>query len=677
MLAAFWDTETNGLLKEATKMHCLGFLIGTQWWLAHDHPELGPNSGFHDITLSNGSVLKNVRCATMKEGLAELAKADLRIAHNGDDFDERVTRKLHGMKVFPKGRSLDTLLISRLIYPLISKLGPNTHRCPPNMKSRHSLEAWGYRLGEKKDKGFDGGDWQTPSWEMFAYMMTDVVVLVKLFKWLMSRKPSPAAVETEHKFAKIMRRQEAWGFAFDYEGAITLQAEVSEKIAVLEAELIESFGEFWIAGKEKTVGATRQVKLPEFPDVTEPRWGKNGKPLKPYVGPPKATYEAGAKFTPVELVQFKPSSPIHVERMFRQRYNWKPKNFTDKGAVKLDDEVLRQLTYPEADKLADLYSLIKIIGYVSKGKNAWLKTAVEEGNEWRQHGRVNTIGTYTFRCSHSNPNVAQVPTRDPTYGHRCRALFTARRGFKLVGFDGSGMQLRLMAHHMAKYDGGKYADVFARGEDPHIFMADSIGRDLMGGLPGQNDEGRKKGKTIDYALPFGGGELRLGSIVNPYASEAEKKRIGRLVKERLGPTFGQGFEDLKDAIRADVESKGYLVGLDGRKAYTNKAHTGLSTLLQMGEAIVMRTALIIMDEELQRLGFRCGVDEAGRVWADKADYEFAANVHDEAQADVKPGILEKYNELSLWCVSEAGRRLNLQCPLGSDCKVGDTWQQTH
>lgn len=681
MRIGFWDTESPGLLHQADKLHCLALKVDGKLISYADQ------KGY----LSNAA------------GVEAVNAVDLRVAHNGQDHDDRLTRKVYGRELL-NGSSLDTLIISRLLYTQIGRQGPNNHRLPPKLKMRHSLEAWGWRLGERKiDYSHikaerikaEHPDWtadqvMTEVWgtwepEMSSYMDQDVHTLEKLFHWLMSRKPPMAAVETEHKFAYIMRRQEKWGFTFDMDEALKLQAEVAEKAQILEAELIESFGDFWMAGKEKTNKGTRAVKMTEFPNVTTRRFGKGGKELQPYIGPPKCHYEDGAKWTPVEFVQFKPSSPIHVEKMFRQRYGWRPKHFTDKGAVKLDDEVLRQLTYPEADKLADLYSLNKIIGYVSTGKNAWLKTAVQEGPdgkpatpggfgfyEWRQHGRVNTIGTYTFRCSHSNPNVAQVPTRDPTYGHRCRALFTARKGFRLLGFDGSGMQLRLMAHHMAEFDEGRYAQVFVRDEDPHEFMRDSIGVDLMG----EGKEGRAKGKTIDYALPFGGGELRLGSIVSPHASDAEKKRIGKAVKERLGPTFGEGFDKLKNKIRTYVEEKGYLVGLDGRKAYTNKAHTGLSTLLQMGEAIVMRVALIILDEELQARGYKCGVLSDGSVNPD-CDYEFAANVHDEAQMDVREELVDEVTTLALWCVAEAGRRLGLRCPLKSDVKVGNNWQETH
>jgi DNA polymerase-1 len=669
-LIAWWDTETDGLLDSATKMHSVGII-----WSDGRVMSCADQPGFMSI----------------EDGLRALEEADIRVAHNGQDFDERITRRLYPWWT-PKGTILDTLLISRLLYPVISQQGPNTMKCPPQLRTRHSLEAWGYRLGERKDDYShkkklriqqEHPDW-TPTqvmaevwgtWDidMQLYMMQDVVTLKRLFQWLMSRKPSPRAVKLEHDFAAIMRRQERWGFTFDYDAALDLQAELGGKAQALEAELIQDFGDFWMASKEKVPTITRQVKLPDFPDVTMPRYGAKGKPLKPYVGPPKCTYTEGCPYTPVELLQFQPSSPIHVEKMLRQRHNWRPTKFTAKGRVQLDDEVLRNLPYPETPKLADLYGLSKIWGYVSQGRKAWMKTAVEdEPGVWRQHGRVNTVGTYTFRCSHSDPNMGQVPSRDPHYGHMCRALFTARRFFILIGFDGSGMQLRLMAHHMAKYDGGRYAQVFVDGIDPHAFMRDSIGVDLMG----EGLEGRAKGKTIDYALPFGGGELRLGSIIKPYAPEAEKKRLGKVVKSRLAPVFGSGFDALKQAIKDQVESHGYIIGLDGRKAYTSKGHTGLSTLLQMGEAIIMRQALVILDNGMQELGYRTGINAAG-LYQEGAHYEFCANVHDEGQTDVKEEARADFKRLAGKCVEEAGVAFDLKCPLTSDVKEGLTWADTH
>jgi DNA polymerase-1 len=648
---AFWDTESNGLLGEATKLHSVGVIGLGEDISAADQPHHMP----------------------IVEALKRLATADIRVAHNGQDFDERITRRLYPWWD-PDGTVLDTLLIARLLFPVPSKAAPNNHKVPPQLRTRQSLEAWGYRLGEKKDKGFDAGDWQTWSPEMQAYMMQDVVVLKRLFAFLMAQKPPRAAVELEHDFAAIMRRQEQWGFTFDMDKALDLQAHLNERRTTIELELIHSFGTWWEPGKLTKPSVTRNVKLPDFPDVTIPRFGAGGKPLKPYVGPPLCTFTEGCAYTPVSFTEFQPSSRDHVRKMLYQRHKWKPHKFTDKGAPVVDDEVLRALPYPEAQALADFFQVDKLAGYVSKGKNAWLKTAVEEApGVFRQHGRVNTIGTYTFRCSHSNPNTAQIPSRDPHYGHLCRCLFTARPGFQLVGFDGAGMQLRLLAHYLARWDGGTYAGVFERGEDAHAFMRDSIGTDLMG----EGSEGRSKGKTLNYALTFGGGERKLGSIVSPHAKDADKVSLGKVVKERMLPVFGTAFDDLKDALRSRVEDTGHIVGLDGRKARVPKPHAALATLLQMGEAVVMRKALVLADKELQRRGLTPGVDRAGIPHPDKADYEFCANVHDEAQADVRPQHVATFTEVALWAVPEAGRSFNLKCPLASDVKVGANWSETH
>ncbi|MFZ3194102.1 MAG: DNA polymerase [Moraxellaceae bacterium] len=679
MEVALWDTETNGLLEPqegktvATKMHCFGMELGGKWWSCSDAPEFQAVSGGMtlDVTLPSGQVLKDVYHCTIQEGLRALEGADLRVAHNGQSYDERVTRKLFPWWK-PRGNQIDTLIMSRTLYPDIYKQGPNTHKVPGMLKSRHSVEAWGYRLGEKKNKGFDPGDWQTWSWDMQTYMLQDIVSLKVIWTWLMAQKPSMDALRREHDFAAIINRQVSWGFTVDYAKLLKLSSDVETVKAKLEVELVETFGEWWEGGSPTRVKTTRRVKVPGHPDVTMARYGSTGKRLpKDYVGPPLCTYEEGAVYTPIKRVEFSPGSRDHVSKILEQRYGWKPTRFTKTGKPQVDDEVLRALNYPEAPLLADYFAAVKVGGFVSAGKNAWLKLVQEEGTEWRMHGQVITIGTYTFRCSHFLPNMGQIPTRDPTWGHRCRELFITRKGFGLAGADGSGMQLRLLAHHLAKYDGGIFAKVVSEA-DPHAYMRDTVGTDLMG----EGDEGRAKGKTLNYALVFGGGDRKLGSIIAPHASEAEQKRLGRLVKERLAERFG-ALDMLKADLKTRVEARGNIVGLDGRKAPCAKAHTALSTLLQMGEKIVMSEALIIFDRWMQDAGYTPGVDDCGRAWPDAADYEFTANVHDEFQADVREHALEDYQRLALLCVAEAGRRLGVNCPLKSDVKVGASWKDTH
>lgn len=651
-LIAWYDCETNGLLQDLTKLHCIAaqFSDGRFISAADQH-------GYMPI----------------REALDEIAKADIRVAHNGNDFDERAVRKVHPWWT-PKGPCLDTLLISRLLYPSIGKQGPNNHKLPPKLRAKHSLEAWGHRLGVYKNKTFDPGDWQTWSPEMQLYMNDDLPPLVRLFKWLMGQKPSMRAVELEHDFATIIRRQEAWGFTFDADKAAILAAELQDRERVLEMELIEHYGEWWQPSPTKTVAASRSVKLTEYPAITMRRWSPTtGKELTPYVGPPKCSFDEGSMFTPVKRVEFSPASRTHVRLVLKRDHNWEPKSFTKAGTPEVDDEVLRALPWPECVKLADYFFVTKLLGYVSSGNKAWMKSMKQEGTEFRQHGRVMTIGAGSFRCAHMDPNIGQVPTRDPIYGHRARELFTARRGFRLFGFDGSAMQLRLLAHYLAPYDGGAFIQIFATGESPHEYTRDVVGTDIIG----EGAEGKAKGKTTNYALVFGGGDYRLGQIAQPLLSEHKQRSIGKTVRERLDSRFQLG--TLIDALKAKVEDRHYLIGLDGRKCPVSQGRLALAFLLQMGEAVVMRQAKVLIDNRLKEAGLRCGVDEAGNVKPlHLVDYEFAADVHDEDQADVKGDHAQAlYRQYASECVRDAGLLLGVKCPLASDVKEGATWADTH
>jgi DNA polymerase-1 len=678
-LLAFWDTETNGLLPTLSKVHCLGARFegaGTKTYLnCADQPGYTP----------------------MAEGLAALEKADIRVAHNGVDFDERATRKCFP-NWRPHGIARDTLIIARLLFAKPQKTAPNNHKLTPQMRSRHSLEAWGLRLGEHKahyEPPLDenGEPWQI--WEpgMSEYMGQDITSLRRLFIFLMSRKPSNQAIEIEHDFAAIMGRQEAWGFAFNMEKARKLAAKLHHDEQQMEARLVKHFGEWWAPSLTVKVKKTRKVKMLGFPDVTIARFSTKGKPLKPYVGPPFMEYEERAEYTPVERRVFNPKSRDDVKFMLAKLYDWKPTKFNmptkDKKTgkmkpptAKIDDEVLRQLPWSEAQILADYYVVLKAIGYLSSGANAWL--ALARGEPSRIHGRVIHIGTYTHRCSHMKPNMGQVISvvvneeekpvygLDGGYGADCRELFEATPGFVLCGTDAAGIQLRLFGHYLAAYDGGEYARIVDK-EDPHAWLRDIVGTDILG--PGKI--GRGKGKTLGYARLLGGGDLRLGQIAAPDEKAAEQKKVGKLVRERLAERFKA--ELLLGAdVKAKVMERGYVIGLDGRRVDVLKAHTGLATLLQSGEAIVMKLALACLDRELQGLGWRCGVNGAGIIQPiDQVDYEFVANVHDEWEADVRAHLAEQFCKSSNASIVRAGVQLRLRCPLKGDSRIGKNWLEVH
>lgn len=731
-LTAIYDIETNGLLTEKrerngticpplNKVHCLAMILrekGTpdRFISATDHPHEG-DPGWELMSLP--------------AALQLLETADLRVAHNGQDFDERAIPMVYPWWRPKEGSTLlDTLLLSRLIYPDISKSGPNSHKLLGQQKQRHSLDCWGKRLGEHK--GDYRGGWSEWSPEMHRYMLQDVVVLDKLFKWLMAQKPASEAVKIEHSFAAVIRRQESRGFAFDMPKALSLLAALQARETHLEAELIEAFGEWWAYGKAAHAKASkperdqeddladdpeeqerrrqqwlarrdwgdviiptksRRVKQAHLPDVTIRRFSeKTGKELKPYIGPPLMEITAGCPYTPIKRVQFNPGSRAHVRQRLIVKYGWEPSKFTKGGKNSppqpvVDDEVLGALPYPEAKLLAEYYLVLKRVGMLATGKKAWIKVAKETERpngvkDYRIHGKVNTNGAVTGRCTHSDPNLAQVPKNTAgtkqypevpiLHGAACRDLFIAADPFELVGFDGCSLELRMMAHYVSPWDKGEYAEVVDRGvreegTDPHSWLRDLVGTNLLG----CDDLGRDNAKTTMYAFLYGAGNEKLGSIVLPHGSLSEKREVGAAVKAKVLGSFSS-LAKLQSAIEQAVEANGYLTGLDGRILRVRKSHAALNTLLQSAGAVVMKKSLILLDASLKARGLRSG-----------PDYEFVANVHDEAQAEVLPDHVPLYSELALQAVPLAGKLLRVKCPLkaevspSADHRPARSWMETH
>lgn len=688
-LIAWWDRESNGLLPAATKFHSLCFLMSDgRIYSCADQP--GYDGRVEDVLLPNQKVLEGVVKTSMARGLQVLSEAQIFVGHNSQDFDIRITRKLEGWDYPPESTEIDTLLVSRLLFPEIVRLGPNTHLLPGKLMDRHSVEAWGLRLDEPKDKGFDPGDWQTWSEEMQVYCLQDCITLRKMFNYMMSKKPDPRAVALEHDFARIIRRQEAWGFTFDKDKAEKLAVTLQHEERKLELNLVKHFGEWWEPDDVTTIAAERYVRCPQFPNVTYKRYSKTtGKELKPYFGPPLCWYEKGAQFTPIQRVVFAPSSRDHVRKMLVQKHGWKPTVRTKKtklhpnGQIKVDDDILRGLPWPEAQALADFYVVMKVRGYLSSGKNAWLRLArLESDGSYRIHGRVNTNRAISGRCGHMTPNLGQIPAitmlgdehatgLEGHYGYECRSLFVHRVGYVTYGHDGSGLEYCMLAHYTHRWDGGLFADIVTNHK-PHAWFRDEVvGTDILG----EGLEGYGKMKTVGYAYIYGAGNEKLGRIVDPTLKPGPMAKLGAEIKRRMLSRF-EPLAKLQAAIDTQLSDNGYLKGLDGRLLYPRKKHGALNILLQSAGAIAMKKSLILLDNKLIASGLLPGILPTGEERKDP-DYEYCANVHDEVQTDVHPRASHIYAPTALWSVPEAGIQLALKCPLKAEIKHGDSWAETH
>lgn len=552
------------------------------------------------------------------KGVARLAEADCLVGHNILGFDIPVLRKLYP-DAHLTDNLVDTLVLGRLAFPDIKKLDYILFKkglIPGKLMGKHSLEAYGYRLGVLKGEYKHTADWTKWSQEMSDYCVQDVKVTVALVEKLKAKKLDPVAAQIELAVAKIIKRQEWHGWLFNKAKAESLYQKLIEEREPLDHEL-------------------RQM----FP----PRFVRDGKVFTPKQNNKAMGYVKDCPLSKIKMVPFNPGSRQQLAYWLQKRFGWIPTEYSDNGEPILDDEIIGALPYPEAPKIARFLLLNKRIGQLAEGKRAWLKYIKKDG---RIHGAVISNGCVSGRMSHEYPNVAQVPKVGSPFGEECRELFEVPEGKKLVGVDASGLELRCLAHYLAKFDGGKYANTILEG-DIHSANQEAAG------LPT-----RDKAKRFIYAFLYGAGNPLLGSIIGKGAASGASIR-----KKFLAKTAG--LNSLTNALK-EACKRGYLIGLDGRVLRIRYAYAALNLLLQSCGAILMKKALVILDEDLQNAGYVPGVD-----------YEFVGNIHDEFQIEVNEGIADTVGKMAVEAIRKAGLFFNFRCALDGEYKVGNNWKETH
>jgi len=609
------DLESDGLIPQMTKVHCIvlkniedGTLISCA-----DQP------GYHSL----------------ESALDCISEADLLVGHNIIKFDIPALKKIYsGLELKPTCQFYDTLISSRLFWPELDGVDrAKWSHIEPKYMGRHSLAAWGERLGvskikftEESKKDPDVKDvWAEWSARMQTYCEGDVEVSDALYKYMLSQEADPRSLELEHEFAIVMSKQEQFGFPFNEQAAFALVNTLKAERSEIDDQLQEV-----------------------FPPIVEGRVSaKTGKPLKS------------------KVTVFNPASRQQTAERLRALYPEITFTSTDKGNPKVDDDVLEALgdRYPEAKLLARYQLLNKRIGQIADGKEGWLKHCQVYG-DGRIHGEVVTNACVSGRCSHKRPNMAQVPSVGHAYGAECRSLFYAPEGWKLVGADASGLELRALGAWLAYFDGGEYARLVSTdGFDIHTHNARLFG--IYSTDSPIEKATRDLSKRLIYCILYGGGARKTGSIIDPSGTEDQQYRVGKKTIDTFYKNL-PAIKKLKDLIDERVDKRGYLSGIDGRRLQIRSKHSALNQLLQSTGAVTVKKATTILYDDLTTRGLKFG-----------KDWGFVAHVHDEYQALVRPEYVDLYKELAIDSFRKSGEYFNLKCPMTGEARVGQNWEQTH
>lgn len=628
-----YDIETDGLLDTVTKIHCIAM------------KDLDSNEVF-----SFADHQQTDKYPSLDEGLAMLESADLVVGHNIVEFDDLVIHRFN-----PTFRSnaefFDTQVIARAAYTNTRendfKLFKRGLFPAEFLKKPHSLGAWGARLGNPK--GSFAGPWTDWTQDMHDYMLQDISVGEDLYRLL--AKKNPVLIETEMAVALYLRSQKQNGFPFDVKAAQALYSTLVPERHRLEQDLLTTFKPWYVGGAPKTQKRTTRYKRAHLPpDVLN----EKGKVIEAGV---RETFYEGSQFTPVHQVEFNPASRDHIAHVFMAR-GWKPQDFTDSGKPEITDDIIGALPYPEAKAVCAYLLLDKRIGALAEGKQAWMGLVTADGFI---HGSVNQTGTPTHRASHYHPNMTQVPSVDSPYGVECRSLFIVPPGFKQVGVDVSGLELRGLAHFMNRFDGGAYMKLILEGD---VHTANwNAGKPYLSSRP--------MAKEWMYAFLYGAGDWKLGHICRPLADDQEKAYIGRSLRAQFlknVPALGELVKIIKQRVK-DKKPFNYVTG---HEVYPKGEHSALNYLIQSWGALVCKRWIFHVSNAIKSNGLVSGWhgDYASLVWA-----------HDELQNAVRElnGAItpEAFGQMLLSCITPVQDDLKLTVPLEGSMKVGLNWADCH
>ncbi len=415
--------------------------------------------------------------------------------------------------------------------------------------------------------------------------------------------PIPEWVSLEHQVAQILTQQELHGWYFNEQEARSLESTLRREM-------------------EETTNLLRR----QHPFVA-------GTVFTPKRNNRTQGYIEGAPFT--RLKELNPTSRDHIAWILITHYGWIPSLMTLKSNKPIIDEpVLKDIGTDIALDFLKILELTKALGMISEGANAWQKLVTKS----RIHHHC-SVATQTFRCAHRSPNLAQVPSDE-----RFRKLFQATPGYVMVGADLSGIELRMLAHYLARFDKGRYSEILLTG-DIHQTNADKIGIS------------RRLVKTVTYAFLYGAGDVKIGHSYDKQLPDDKARKKGREIRKAYIEAI-PGLKELLEAVHKASE-RGYVRGLDNRHILVDSRHKSLNYLLQGSAAIIAKKWMVLTNER------------------SPINSHQLAFVHDELQFECKKTEVRELQNILESTAVEAGEYYKMRCPVAAESKHGSNWADVH
>jgi len=617
----------------------------------------------------------------------ELGQAKLIVGHNIISYDKFVLKRLFDFDPADDCMVHDTMLLSLILnYKRFGKQG-------------HSLDNWGALLRKPKmdwlghlikigflPEGATKAD-AFAQWhpDMLDYVKQDVIVTYETYKILLSEFKTTVArepnlkpyVQAEHYVAEFCSEAKRIGWPFDLEGAKALLVELERTMNLAYDALSANLG-YKCVPLDKVKGIVESKR---------PRWTKHGLydarmaeyfGVDPISGLDDPELNACIGHRQIQGEYSRVSFPaldlnsIQDVKIFLFRNGWEPTSWNYKmvetEGFNGKPKMKREKTSPKIteDSLECLGGNAKLYVdfLVARSRHSIVKTWIENtDSDGMLHGDCMTIGTPSMRMRHSV--IVNVPSGDvdkagnavSEWGPEMRALFRVYDGWKQVGCDSAGNQVRGLAHYLEDKD---FIELLLHG-DIHQRNADTLTEILLEVFKMTHEVPRPRAKRILYAFLFGAGGDKLWS----YVFDVFDKPKGNKLKTAFIKAV-PGLSELLDKLAAIYAStakrgEGYIYGIAGNRLYVDSLHKLLVYLLQACEKATCGCALMYAMRKFKE---------------EKIPYIPLIFMHDEFQVMTPEKYADRVLEIGVEAFREGPKMLGVTI-MDGDGKIGKNWLDCH
>ena len=288
-----------------------------------------------------------------------------------------------------------------------------------------------------------------------------------------------------------------------------------------------------------------------------------------------------------------------------------------------------------------------------------LQNHIKEGSG-RVHSSFLSSGASTGRLSSNNPNLQNIPIRTED-GRKIREAFVASKGAKLLSFDYSQIELRILAH-IAKIE--NLMKAFHSGKDIHTQTASEV---FQIPIESMTAELRRQAKAINFGIIYG---------ISPYGL-ANNLRISRDMAKNFIEKYFQRYPEIQTYMDRTIQSankNGFVQTLFGRRIYTPNMNakgpaagfakrSAINAPIQGTAADIIKRAMISIPKTLIKANMR------GKM---------VLQVHDELLFEVPDSEVETTLSMVTKQMENACHPLlKLDVPLKVDAGVGLSWNESH